>query len=162
MDACLENKVHVVYCDKSYTHRAWHGFHPLHYFQSVSHPSDRWKKPKITLKPPREKGDHIIFAGCSHKFAAWHNFDIHDYARRIISEIRSHTRRPIVYRPKRSSVPPPSIPGTRYSHAERKIEHELENAHALVTFSSNAAVDAIFHGVPVFVLGPSIAKPVAN
>lgn len=175
MDACLKKKIHAIYYDKGYTNRAWRGhgqkayyrfsvnaFHPLHYFQSRQRPSDRWQALGIRLNPRAKNGLNIIFAGCSQKFADWHGFDITHYAMRVIGEIKKYTDRPIVYRPKKSAVPPPPIPGTIYSHREQKIEHELERAHALVTFSSNAAVDAIFAGVPAFVLGPSIAKPVSN
>ncbi|MBI3315707.1 MAG: hypothetical protein HYZ87_01860 [Candidatus Omnitrophica bacterium] len=175
MDACLKSRVHVIYYDKGYTHRGWRGlrekayyrfsvnaFHPLHYFQSRPRPSDRWQALGIELKKPSQKGKEVIFAGCSQKFAAWYGLDITEYAQNVIAQIQKHTRRPIVYRPKKSAVSPPPIPGTRYSHREQKIEHELERAHALVTFSSNAAVDAIIAGIPAFVLGPSIARPVSN
>jgi hypothetical protein len=39
----------------------------------------------------------------------------------------------------------------------------LEQAHCVVTFNSNAAIESIINGVPAFVLSPvHAAKPVAN
>jgi len=175
MEACSRLKTNYVYYDKGYFNRGWktdvpdvyyrfsvNSFHPLDYFQSVPRPSDRWNKLGIELKKPQKNGRHVIFAGCSWKFARWHDFEITEYATRVISEIKRYTDRPIVYRPKVSSQQPPPIPGTVYSYDERKIHEELQGAHALVTFSSNAAVDAIFAGVPAFVLGPGIARAISN
>lgn len=164
-----------VYFDKGYTNRGWktqdanvyyrfsvNGFHPLDYFQDEPRPADRWKRLKIELKPRRTGGKNIVFAGCTHKFARFNDFEPHAYAAEIVKELRRYTDRPIVYRPKPSDHGDATIPGTTLSDVEKPIENELKNCHALVTFSSNAAMDAIVAGVPAFVLGPSIAKPVSN
>lgn len=175
IQACLERNVDVVYYDKGYFSRGWdtdsadvyyrfsvNEFHPLHYFQSIPRPPDRWQELGIELKPRRTAGNDIVFAGCSAKFARVNGFDLNGYATGVVREIRSRTDRPIIYRPKKALNPPPPIPGTVYSHKRCRIGEDLANAHSLVTFSSNAAVDAILSGVPAFVLGPGIAKPVSN
>ncbi len=175
METCATLGKDFVYYDKGYFHRGWktddpdvyyrfsvNDFHPLEYFQSIPRPSDRWLKLNIPIEERRSDGNHVVFAGCSWKFARWHGFDITDYASRVIGEIKKHTNRPVVYRPKVSSRKPPPIPGTIYSYDERKIHEDLKGAHALVTFSSNVAVDAILAGVPAFVLGPGIARPMSN
>ena len=176
MNACLAYGTHFVYFDKAYLSRGgWRSehpavyrrfsldsFHPFHYFQSVPHPPDRWEALGIKLRPLRKTGEHIVVAGCSQKFGEWCGINVIEYDRWMVSEIRSRTKRPIVYRPRpvRTALPP--IPGTTYSGRSRKIWDELHNAHALVTFSSNVAVDALLWGIPVFVLGPSIARPISN
>ncbi len=173
-DAQAQN-VNFVYFDKGYTHRGWktknpevyfrfsvNGFHPLDYFQDIPRRANRWDKLGILLKPRRKNGENIVFAGCTHKFARFSGFEPQSYAENIVHEIRSFTKRPIVYRPKPSDHDPVPIPDTRLSYEDKTIEEELKNCHALVTYSSNAAMDAVLAGVPAFVLGPSIAKPVAN
>lgn len=42
------------------------------------------------------------------------------------------------------------------------LEHDLQDCHALVTYMSNTAVEAVLQGVPVFVTGASVARPVAS
>ena len=41
------------------------------------------------------------------------------------------------------------------------LAQELQDAHALVTFNSNASVESILLGVPVFTLAPNAAQPVS-
>ncbi len=174
IQACHERNVNVVYYDKGYFNRGWdtmnpevyyrfsvNAFQPLHYFQSTPRPPDRWERLGIELQP-RRAGQNIIFAGCSSKFARLNGFELDSYASDVVRRIRALTDRPIIYRPKKSLTPPPPIPGTLYSHKRARIAVDLADAYALVTFSSNAAVDAILSGVPAFVLGPGIARPVSN
>ena len=173
MDSCLEKGVSVIYCDKGYVNRGWNnesayyrfsvnGFHPLHYFQRTPRPPDRWEKLGVTLAPRQQNGQAIVFAGIPQKSADWHGFDSVRFAEDTIQKIQSLTDRPVIYRPRKTNNPPPPIPGTTYSHNRCGIQQELKNAFALVTYASNAAVDAILAGVPAFVLGPGIAKPVSN
>jgi len=175
VEECLAREVSVIYYDKGYFNRGWdtanpevyyrfsvNGFHPLNYFQAVPKPPDRWSKLGLELEPRRAQGKNIVFAGCSAKFASLNGFDLDAYAKDIVRQIKSLTDRPIIYRPKKALDPPPPIPGTIYSHKKCRIGEDLADAHALVTFSSNAAVDAILSGVPAFVLGPGIAKPISN
>lgn len=177
LDECRKQKQDVLYYDKGYLARGWNtekpsayfrfafnDYHPTDYFQDIPRPADRWKQLKINLQKRRRNGKNIVFAGCSLKFARLHGFDITEYATQVIHEIKKFTDRPIVYRPKKTvkELPPP-IPGTIYSYSKDKtIHNELKDAYALVTFSSNAALDAVLAGVPAFVLGPGIAKPVSN
>lgn len=177
LHACLSKGARFIYFDKGYVRRGWgvenkgyirfsvDGLHPLSYFQQVARPPDRWNRLKITMKPRLKKGAHVIFAGCTSKFANFHDFDPVDYARTVVDTIKRWSGRPVLYRPKpgeRNSPVDNPIEGTTLSNHHRTIEEELKNAHALVTFSSNAAIDAILAGVPAFVLGPGIAKPISN
>lgn len=173
MHHCLEKGINVVYCDKGYFSRGWNderasyrlsvnSFHPLRYFQARPRPADRWEALGVPLLSRQRTGRNIVFASIPPKSAAWCGFDSVEYAERIIGEIKKRTDRPIVYRPRKSKDQPPPIPGTIYSYNRCNIHEELEDAYALVAYSSNAAADAIVAGVPAFVLGPGIARPVAN
>lgn len=173
LEACQKYNVTSVYYDKGYFSRAWKAKHPQAYvrfsvnrFQPIEYlmhldcPDDRWKDLKIELKPRQQYGENVVFAGCTQAMADWYNFDISEYAHIILSEVQKHTKKPVVYRPKKSLTPPKPIPGTIYSHYERKIQVEIQQSSVVITFSSNAAVDALINGVPAITLGPSIAYPV--
>ena len=79
-----------------------------------------------------------------------------------MDEIRKHTNRPIIYRPKPKRRVFPPIPGTTYSTKPELIEAVLRGAHVLVTHSSACAVNAILMGVPAICLGRCAATPVSG
>lgn len=63
----------------------------------------------------------------------------------VVGEVSAHTSRPIIIKPK----------------GEGDLDEALRDAWCIVTYSSNAAVDAILAGVPAVVLGQSAVRPVA-
>ncbi len=138
------------------------GFIPLEPFQRVPRPDDRAKAHGLSPSP-RRIGDCLLFAGASQKHCDFHGLgDCTGYARRVIAEIKAYTNRPVIYRPKpswRDAVP---IDGTEFSRPPILLADELKRCFVLVTYSSNAAVDAVLAGVPAIVLGPGIARPVAS
>lgn len=73
--------------------------------------------------------------------------NVRAWAQDIEQRIRAQTSRRIVVRMKNSPTP---------------LERELDGAWALVTHSSNVAVDAILAGVPVFVAPTNPAAPVGR
>src|SRR3989338_7336791 len=177
LHTCRRKGASFIYFDKGYLHRGWntgkHGgyirfaindVHPLRYFLRIPRPSDRWEKLNVRLKPLRQ-GNHILYADCTRKFAAYHDLDPIAFASKAVETIQRTTDKPILYRQKPSArdvLSKSPIPGTILSDIRVPIEKELSKVFALVTFSSNAALDAIVNGVPAFVLGPGIAKPVSN
>ena len=174
MEACAARGINFIYFDKGYFHRGWktddpdiyyrfsiNSFQPLSYFQAIPRPADRWNKLGIRLKP-RTRGERILITGCSQKFSNLHGFSNEDFIRNTVERLKKFTKRPIVYRPKSSDRHAAPVSGALFSHHQCKIEEELKNAHAVVTFSSNTAADALIAGVPAFVLGPSIARPLSN
>jgi len=73
-----------------------------------------------------------------------------------VKEIKKHTDRPIEIRERKKN---------RYNRvAVDTLEQALANdVFALVTFNSNAAVESVFHGIPVFTLAPAnAAQPVGK
>lgn len=179
MDTYLAAGKHVLYCDKGYLSGAKgprskycrvsvDSFQPLDYFQAFPRPDDRFKELKIDLKPTPH-GENIIVAGGSLKYAQWHNFNgrygmdpMSTWAFDVINNVKEKTTRPIVYRPKPSWNDARELPGARFSRAPITIDEELANAHCLITFGSNSAVDAIIAGVPVIVVGDGIAQPLSR
>jgi hypothetical protein len=108
------------------------------------------RRPTITTKPWREDGKHVVFAMPGIHFgmalgldvagwcdrALWH---VHEECERIGRELRVRPR-----------------------DAKRPLADDLRDCWALVTHSSNVAVDAAIAGVPVFVQPSSPAAPVGR
>lgn len=116
--------------------------------QIVERPADRWEKlkRKLNLKfADWRDGKNVVVALSrpeTYKF-----FGVDDWKQKVEAEIKKYTDRPIVMRDREA-------PGT--------IGAEFGKAHCLVTFASNSVIDALLAGVPVFTLGPSIARPMGH
>lgn len=168
--------VHTIMLDKGYTrHRrsgpvkTWEyhrvavdGHQPTAYLGKVNHPSDRFERLGLEVKPWRASGEHILLAGSSQKY---HDFyGISDPTRFWTKAVKrlSGTEREIVYRPKpswRDAVP---IEGTRFSDSGETIADVLAGAHAMVTHGSNACFEAMLAGVPAIVLGDGVTKKISS
>jgi hypothetical protein len=169
--------IRVLYFDKGYSRhkslsvtRSWEywrvssgAHHPSRYLMGRPFPSDRWERMGFELKPWREHGGHIVFAGSSAKYHEFYDLpEPTTYAQKMIKRIRLLSPREIVYRPKpswRDAVP---IEGTRYSQLPETINDILDSAHALVTHGSNACFEAVIAGVPCIILGEAVAKPISS
>lgn len=88
---------------------------------------DKWKK----------GGKHILVCAPDQKFASLMGFNAAMWETDIIRFLAAHTDRPIVVR-------------HRDEYIKSSLTDQLENCWALVTYVSNAAVEAIMCGVPVF------------
>jgi hypothetical protein len=110
-------------------------------------PADRWEKLGIAVKPWRTDGKHIVLVPVSRWVAQYNGIDPQAWLRGTMWELRKHTQRQIIVKPKDSDVP---------------IAEVLENAWALVTMESNAAIDALTAGVPVFAGVSAASYPLAN
>lgn len=120
-----------------------------------SRPSDRLDRLGIKFQP-RRHGSRIIIAAPDEKPCRFYGIDRDEWIQNTVAKIKQHTDRPIVIR----------------ERAPRRIDRVAtdplvqvlrDDVHALVTFNSNAAVEAILEGVPVFVLAPThAAAPVGN
>ena len=117
--------------------------------QIVERPADRWERlkrqyPSIKMGEWR-KGKNVVVA--LHRADTYKFFGQESWPQRIEAEIRKYTDRPIILRDR-------DAPGT--------IGAELGKAHCVVTYASNSVIDALLAGVPVFTLGPSIARPMGH
>lgn len=100
-------------------------------------PNDRWRAAKTNLWPWTKDGKHIVVAEPSPTYARFHG--IEGWTEQTLNNLSKLTDRPIVVRDKEMQ---------RFS---RKLHEDLRNAHALVAHGSNAAVEAVIMGCPVFV-----------
>lgn len=152
----------VVYIDLGYWGRrdggplagyhkvAVNGRHPTDYFQSVAHEPDRANRLGLAVKRWRPAGDVVLVAGMSAKCAEVEGYFPNEWETRTIRELRRHTDRPIVYRPKPSWAAATPIPGAEFSPGPDELPFLLSRCHAVVTHHSNVAVDALLEGVPAF------------
>ena len=118
-------------------------------------PADRWNKLGIKLQP-RQHGRRIIVAAPDEKPCRFYGIDQQQWVNDTVARIKQLTDRPVEVRQR--------APKRIDRVATAPLSQELANdVHALVTFNSVAAVEAIFAGVPAFVLAPThVAAPVAN
>lgn len=136
--------------------------HPNYYYQMITHDSNRFLKFNVDVKPKDVSGDHVLLAGMSEK-AAW-VFDLKplEYEKRMITEIRKHTDKPILYRPKPSWKGAAPLPGTTYSPPDEPLQDALDRSFVVVTHHSNVAIDAIVNGKPCIVTGHGVGMAVST
>lgn len=108
-------------------------------------PADR--SMSIPVAPWRKSGSHILLALPSGNFGKAIGITHDDWFKTIEARVQSATDRPIVVRRKDAASP---------------IAKDLENCWALVTHSSNAAVDAVLAGIPAFVEPSCPTAPLGN
>lgn len=133
--------------------------HPTAYFQQRSHCRSRIDALGVTAKSWRD-GTHVLVAGMGDKGARAEGFAPEQWERDAIARLRENTDRPIIYRPKPSWKEAKPIEGVGYSPRTETIEAALKDCHAVVTHHSNAAVDGLVDGVPVF-CWDGVAAPMA-
>jgi hypothetical protein len=111
-------------------------------------PADRWDATRTPLWPWSRGGRHIVVAEPSPTYAKFHG--IEGWTERTIAALQGLTDRPIIRRDKEMQ---------RFG---RKLHEDLKGAHCLVTHGSNAAVEAVIMGCPVFVHPDSAAALVGQ
>lgn len=151
----------AVYVDLGYWGRhhggRWTGYHkvavnsrhPTAYFQNRAHDGKRAAVFRLSAQP-WASGSRILIAGMGDKGARAERFEPEQWERAAIAEVRRHSAREIVYRPKPSWKAAKPIPGTSFSCRDEQIHKFLGTFHAIVTHHSNLAVDGLIEGVPVF------------
>ena len=150
IDHAIQNGNHFLYVDHSYFSRG-HGRSYrlcLNSFECNTLkdcPDDRRLKFDIPLKPWNKKGEKIIVCPPTEYFVEAHK--VYGWLTETIAKIKLYSDREIVVRKKPS-------PGT----SSISLEEQLESAHALVTHSSNVAVEAACLGTPVFTSTSSAAS----
>jgi len=120
-------------------------------------------EPQPTKK--EDEGSYILFAGSSAKYHIFMGLeDPETYAKNVISELRQYTNRPIIYRPKPTWSDKKPIPQTIYKGGSKTKYHNVINndIYAVITHTSNAALEANFYGIPTLVLGESIVKSISS
>lgn len=136
----------------------WHRIvkNDLQHGEIIKRPDDRFSGFKKKFQPWKKDGRKILLAAPDEKPMKFYEKDLDEWLEQTIAEIKKHTDRPIEVR-RRDKL-----------RTDRLIKNTLreslnDDVFALVTFNSNAAVESIFEGIPVFVLAPtSAASPVGS
>jgi len=111
---------------------------------------NRWevvaKRFGLEIKP-WTKGKHIVIALSTEHLYRLHGLELKPWLEQTVKTIKKHSDREIVVREKNATGP---------------IEDFIKNAHALVTYTSMAALDALQMGVPVFCDEKCAVAPMAQ
>lgn len=97
----------------------------------------RWNRQPAPVWDWQREGQHIVIAEPSATYQKFHG--IEGWTERTVAALKKVTDRPLVFRDKEMQ---------RFG---RKLHQDLKGAHCLVTHGSNAAVEAVIMGCPVFV-----------
>lgn len=126
-------------------------------------PTERWADLGIDLAPWRTRGNHILIAGSSAKYHTFYGLPEPTlWTRQLVEEIRQHSDRPIIYRPKPSWTGAVPIEGTQFSGGGEAIGQALWGAHCMITHGSNTCFEAALMGVPSIILGNAVAAPISS
>jgi hypothetical protein len=126
----------------------------------------------LVCKPWRSAGDFILICGQHDQSLQWQGMpSMSNWLTKTIDDIKTHTNRPILFRPHpRCSLPniekefknvhrqqPRQIPGTYDDY-----DMGFNNVWATVSYSSNPGIHSIINGIPAFVGPESLVYDVAN
>ena len=163
MKQCWQDGRDFYYMDTGYfgndrpDKKLWHRIvkNDLQHSDICNRPSDRWQQFRIAI-PARRYGRRIVVAAPDDKPCVFYGIDREQWLADVVNQIRSVTDRPIEIRERRKNR-------TDRMFADPLAKVLTEDVHALVTFNSVAATEAVMNGVPAFALAPSnAARPVAN
>jgi hypothetical protein len=129
---------------------------------------DRAKRLGVTLKPWRKSGSHIVVCPPGHLFGATFGFSADAWIEKTLESLKKHTARPLRVRMKVSWNDAKPVDIIRGSTGKPKtsvttpLMDDLKDAWALVTHSSNAAVEAVVAGYPVICTDPCGASAMGS
>lgn len=123
--------------------------HPNAYLMDKIRSHDRLARFGVRAERWRDEGQHIILAGMSAKSAESYGYQPEEWERWAVQELRKHTSRRIVYRPKPSWTGARPIDGAVMGPAQ-SLRDAFRSAYAVVTHHSNVAIDAIAAGIPAW------------
>ncbi|GAA4440511.1 hypothetical protein [Bremerella cremea] len=115
-------------------------------------PADRWELLKVRVMPWRNTGKHVLLCGQIPWGSSVQHTDHAQWCRTTAMQLRYLTSRPIVFRPHplhRDAIDMRSV-DVQLSTAP-SLQEDLYDAWAIVTFNSNAGVEATLAGIPAFV-----------
>lgn len=136
--------------------KVWHRVvaNDLQHGDIVPRPDDRLRRLNWTM-PRRRYGRQIIVAVPDEKPCRFYGIDRDQWVDQTVSTLNQLTNRPITVRQRHPDR-------SMRVHQDPLDQVLVNDVHALVTFNSVAAIEAIQAGVPAFVLAPShAARPVA-
>ena len=135
---------------------------------------NRWPKFKIKMKPWKQTGDKIIICGQHGSSHQWRNNPpMIQWLEQQITDVRQYTDKPIVIRPhprnhvqinvgKFNNVKIIGPKKDNNTYDDTNLKDIFGDAWALINYSSNPAMQAIFNGIPVFTSPASLSFDVSN
>ena len=143
-------------------------------FANETFDDKRWPLFHHNLKPWKDTGNKIIILGQHHTSEQWAGMPaMSEWFKNQITEIRKYTDRHIELRPhprnsigfnvkkfKNVSIRYPVMDRTTID--DTAFKNVLQDAYAVVNYSSNPAMEAVINGVPVFVSQDSLCHEVGN
>lgn len=157
MKRCWEDSRDFYYVDTGYfgngRYKHWHRIvkNNLQLTEIQTRPGDRWERQNIKFQSWKA-GSKIVVAAPDEKPCKFYNVKLDEWIEQTVTTLKQHTDRPIVVRQR--------APRRIDRISTDTLAQALTDAHALVTFNSNAATESILSGVPVFTLAPNAAAPV--
>jgi hypothetical protein len=121
-------------------------------------PHSRFRRHNVAVQPTREIGNVVMVCGMSAKAAISCGLRPEAWEREAIARLRA-AGATVIYRPKPSWTGAARLPGAAFEQGG-DIQDSLRRVHGVASHHSNAAVDAIACGLPVYV-EQGIAKPLA-
>ena len=117
-------------------------------FRNKNMGPDRWEILGSQLRP-YTRGETVVLCGQVPWDASVDHHDHKAWIQEIASKLKVMTKRPIIFRPHPLAVQAlPPIKGIEYSTTP--LSEDLRDAHCVITFNSNSAVEALIYGKPVF------------
>lgn len=151
-----ENKKDVIVLETGYVRRGdgenhyyaagFNGLNGRADFRNKSMGVERWAKLDVPLKP-YSRGNKVILCAQVPWDASVEGSNHPAWVLETAQKLKAMTPRPIVFRP-HPLAPLPPIKGLEYS--QKPLAEDLKDAHCVVTFNSNSAVEALIDGKPVF------------
>jgi hypothetical protein len=136
----------------------WHRIvkNDLQHGEIIPRPDDRFRKFNKKFTPWKKDGRKILVAAPDEKPCKFYGVDKNEWVTQTVDAIKQHTDRPVIVRERAAK----RIDRIAIDTLQAALEDDV---YALVTFNSNAATEAIFHGIPAFTLAPAnAASPVAR
>ena len=148
-----------------YFHIGWGGLNGRADFRNDGMPSDRWAKLDVHLKNWQvdDLSKPVVICGQVPWDASVQRSDHIKWCQETVAMLRAMTHRKLIFRPHPmiEGKVDYEVGGVVMSHYA--LEEDLLHAHAVVTFNSNSAVEAVIQGIPVFVADKgTMARDVAN
>ena len=121
--------------------------------------AERWSRLGLAIKPWRTSGAHIVVCPPGRLFGATFGFSADDWLEQTLETLRKHTDRELRVRAKMSwndakGADILNLRGAVKTSVPKPLADDLASAWAVVTRSSNAAVEALLAGVPIFATEP--------
>lgn len=134
----------------------WHRIvkNDLQHGEIISRPDDRWRKFDKKFTAWKKTGSKILIAAPDEKPCKFYGTTKEQWVLETVEKIKQHTDREIIVRERA----PKRIDRITTDTLQQALDNDI---FALVTFNSVAAIESVFHGIPVFTLAPAnAASPV--